>query len=84
MLCGKYAPISIRKSDKSYYIAYNMHWNEHLFELPILPKGKKWRVIVDTSELQLDFAKEEKDSLKKGISSYLVKPRTIVVFEELD
>ena len=24
------------------FIAYNMHWLEHTFALPALPKGKKW------------------------------------------
>lgn len=98
MFCGKYAPLSIRTSDKSYYLAYNMHWEEHKFELPVLPKNKKWKVILDTNELNLDFAdtvvkKEETVSAKgkrkktvtveEGIMEYMVKPRTVVVFEEV-
>lgn len=97
MLCGKYAPISIRRSDKSYYLAYNMHWEEHKFELPVLPKNKRWKVILDTSELNLDFAdtiekKEEQSNTKtkrkkavteEGIMEYLVRARTVVVFEEI-
>lgn len=97
MLYGKYAPLSVRTSDKSFYIAYNMHWEEHKFELPVLPKNKKWKVIVDTNELNLDFAdtivKEEQVETKKkqmktatkenGILEYVVKPRTVVVFEEV-
>lgn len=94
MLCGKYAPLSIRTSDKSYYLAYNMHWEEHKFELPVLPKNKKWRVIVDTNERNLDFADTSavaKSTDKKtgtpkkeaGIMDYVVKPRSVVVFEEI-
>lgn len=97
MLYGKYAPLSVRTSDKSFYLAYNMHWEKHKFELPVLPKNKKWKVIVDTNELNLDFAdtivKEEQAETKKkqkcpeakevGILEYVVKPRTVVVFEEL-
>lgn len=96
MLCGKFAPISIRKSDKSYYLAYNMHWEEHKFELPVLPKNKKWRVIEDTYRLQVADEKDNKDTKasaskgKKGkkedsdgILEYNVKPRTVVIFEEI-
>ncbi len=98
MLYGKYAPLSIRTSDKSFYLAYNMHWEEHKFELPVLPKNKTWKVILDTNELNLDFAdsvlkKQEQAKTKKekkkaqatevGILEYMVKPRTVVVFEEV-
>ena len=90
MLCGKYAPISIRRSDKSFYMAFNMHWEPHQFELPILPKGKKWRVIIDTYKWNMDFEKNEQQKGKKGISKetetlflqYMVNPRTVVIFEE--
>ena len=89
MLYGKYAPVSIRKSDKTYYIAYNMHWEEHTFSLPLLPKDKKWKVIIDTQEVDFEPVKKEskKNSKRKkdeGILEYVVKPRTIVVFEGLE
>lgn len=49
MYCGRYA-----KKGKSYddfiYIAYNMHWEEHSFALPKLPKQSKWYKIMDTNE----------------------------------
>lgn len=76
MLYGKYAPLSKRKSDKSYYIAYNMHWEHHEFKLPILPKERKWRVLQDTDN-------EKIETNVKEIDSYLVKARSIVVFEEI-
>lgn len=90
MLCGKYAPISIRRSDKSFYMAFNMHWEPHQFELPILPKGKKWRVIIDTYKWNMDFEKNEQQKGKKENSKetetlflqYMVNPRTVVIFEE--
>ncbi len=31
------------------YIAYNMHWLEHEFAIPALPKKKKWHVALDTA-----------------------------------
>ena len=97
MLYGKYAPVSIRKSDKSFYLAFNMHWEEHKFELPLLPKDRRWRVVIDTHELSLDFAQPEqqetnvgargkrkkKEKSNPGILEYIVRPRTVVVFEEV-
>ena len=32
------------------FITYNMHWLEHTFALPALPKGKKWYRVASTSE----------------------------------
>lgn len=81
MLYGKYAPISIRKSDRAFFIAYNMHWEEHIFDLPVLPKNKKWRVRIDTGEVESDFSKSEE---REAISEYTVKARSIVVFEEME
>lgn len=81
MLYGKYAPLSIRKSDKAFYLAFNMHWEEHSFALPVLPKDKKWKVILDTSEVDLKASETEE---KEGILKYMVKARTIVIFQEMD
>jgi glycogen operon protein len=49
MYCGKYAINEKGKEDDFIYIAYNMHWIEHEFALPNLPKDKKWKIMIDTS-----------------------------------
>lgn len=88
MLYGKYAAISNRKSDKSFYIAFNMHWEDHQFDLPILPKEKKWKVAIDTDRVNLHKkeikgkAKAEQDPITE-LNRYLVKARSVVVFEEM-
>ena len=46
MICGKYARLTRTSEDDSFYIAYNMHWENHTFALPKLPKGQKWAVLV--------------------------------------
>ncbi len=47
MLCGKHArEASIE--DNYIYVAFNMHWHPHNFELPQLPDGKQWHVFVNT------------------------------------
>lgn len=87
MLYGKYAVISKRKSDKSFYIAYNMHWDDHKFELPKLPKDKKWKVIMDTDRInrtKKDSKTKDKEDEILDLKSYLVKARSVVVFEEMD
>ena len=32
--------------DAFLYIAVNAHWEEHSFELPIIPEGMSWKVVV--------------------------------------
>lgn len=49
MLCGKYGKIDHKTDDNYFYFAYNMHWEEHEFDLPDLPQGMSWRVLIDTS-----------------------------------
>ena len=58
-----------------WFVAYNMHWEEHDFALPALPKGEKWYVIAGTEEI-LEYP-EELESFKK----VRVKARHIVVLE---
>ncbi len=45
MLCGEYAKES---EGKFYYVAINMHWEEHTFALPKLPKKMIWKRAVST------------------------------------
>ena len=44
MICGKYARLTRTSEDDSFYIAYNMHWENHTFALPKLAKGLVWSV----------------------------------------
>ncbi|WP_197274841.1 hypothetical protein [Halolactibacillus sp. JCM 19043] len=32
------------------YIAFNSHWDDHIIELPVLPKGYHWQKHVDTAK----------------------------------
>lgn len=50
MICGKYAKLTRTKEDDFFYIAYNMHWENHTFALPKLPKGLVWTVGFATCE----------------------------------
>lgn len=47
MLCGKHAKEGTVE-DNYIYVAMNMHWEAHEFELPGLPNGMQWHVFVNT------------------------------------
>jgi glycogen operon protein len=32
------------------YIAFNSHWEDHMVELPVLPKGYHWQKHIDTAK----------------------------------
>lgn len=44
--------------ENSVYVAYNLHQADHEFGLPILPKGKKWKMIFSTAEENDQFTPE--------------------------
>ena len=50
MICGKYARLTRTEEDNFFYIAYNMHWENHTFALPKLPKGLAWSVCMLTCD----------------------------------
>ena len=52
-----------------------MHWLEHTFALPALPKGKKWYRIASTAEGVM-----EKAVLLEDQKFAEIKERTIVIF----
>lgn len=50
MICGKYARLTKTREDDSFYLAYNMHWEDHTFALPKLSKGLKWKILLLTCD----------------------------------
>lgn len=50
MLSGFYAKVNRKDNDQSFYIAINMHWEKHQYDLPFLPNGMKWYVLLQTNE----------------------------------
>ena len=50
MICGKYVRVDRVNEDDFFYIAYNMHWEDHQLALPKLPKDRKWIVILETND----------------------------------
>ncbi len=50
MLCGKHAKGGTIK-DNFIYVAMNMHWEAHWFEIPGLPEGIKWHIFANTGAI---------------------------------
>ncbi len=49
MVDGNHVPEGSAPDDMI-YVAMNMHWEIHIFEVPALPDGMLWRVFVNTSD----------------------------------
>ena len=88
MLTGKYVAIAgkdygkdtskklIEEEDDTFYIAYNMHWEEHEFDLPKLLGEEVWEIIMDTGK------DVPKGTWLEGIyadRNYSLQPRSVVV-----
>lgn len=58
LLCGLYEKKETQP-DAFFYIAINMHWESHEFDLPKLPKGLEWELIVYTGEEPIEFKKQD-------------------------
>lgn len=65
------------KREKDLYIAYNMHWEDHTFALPSLPKGKHWRKIFTTT-VQEGFLESNGEVCQERKA--VIEARSIAVF----
>jgi len=79
MLNGQYAQTD-GVADDFIYVAMNMHWEMHGFELPQLPQGMEWRVFANTGvEAPNDIFEPGEEPLIDGQSEVLVGPRSIII-----
>lgn len=81
MLCGLYAGRDSKSQDNDFYIAYNMHWEAHTFDLPRLPKKKIWEKWIDTGEFGINTIEKNEKNKQEDVTTYLVMPRSIVLFQ---
>jgi len=79
MLCGRHAKGGTA-NDNSIYVAMNMHWEMHGFELPRLPANMSWHVFAntDTHPPQDIWTPGEEKKLGNQ-SEFLVGPRSVVI-----
>ncbi len=62
MLDGKHARGG-NEPDEMIYVAMNMHWQKHWFELPGLPEGMNWHVFANTGAYDASFTPGEEPRL---------------------
>ncbi len=62
------------------YIAWNFHWKEQSFALPLLPKQHSWVRVMDTS-LKESFPEEDGQENLGDARMFSVPPRTVVILE---
>ncbi len=48
MLAGNYVKLNRNENDRTFYLGFNMHWEKHGFDLPLLPLGRQWQLLYDT------------------------------------
>ena len=66
----------------NFYVAYNMHWEPHMFGLPHLPKGARWRVICSTADPDVeDIPADGTGETLKNQMMLAVPPRGIMILE---
>jgi len=76
LYCGKYM-----QEDEYIYIAYNLHWTDHAFAVPKLPKGYQWTPVADThvSEDIKNSGADISHINDKERGAITVKERSIVI-----
>lgn len=80
LYCGEYGKKADGTPDDNIYVAYNMHWEPHAFDLPNLPKGQKWYVSMNTDEAEVNGIYQDNEELLVGAKQFTVPDRSIVVF----
>jgi isoamylase len=79
MLCGRHARAGAEPDDYI-YVAMNMHWESHAFELPRLPAQLRWRVFANTSmPPPVDVYAPGKEVLLRDQRAFLIGPRSVVI-----
>ena len=81
MLCGLHAVLLPgQTADDHIYVAMNMHWEPHTFELPRLRDGRRWHLFADTYRLPPDDIHEPgQERLLRAQRNLPVGPRSVVI-----
>ncbi len=84
LYCGEYGRRDDGTSDDYFFVAYNMHWEPHEFDLPKLPRGMHWITCINTDDAENNgICPLECDEVDKReeLRRYMVPARSIVVFQ---
>ena len=84
LLCGMHAKGGT-VDDNSIYVAMNMHWDMHGFELPKLNHHMEWYVFANTdAEPPFDIWQPGKEVKLENQNEFLVGPRSVVILTGKD
>jgi len=79
LLCGLHAREGTEK-DNYIYVAMNMHWDTHVFELPQLPEGLQWHVFANTDmQPPGDISEVGSETRVEDESKFIVGSRSVVI-----
>ncbi|MDQ1318425.1 MAG: isoamylase [Candidatus Poribacteria bacterium] len=79
LLCGLHARGGTSKDDYV-YVAMNMHWEPHSFELPKPPESLSWHVFANTDKIPPeDIWEVGQEVMIENQSEFIVGPRSIVI-----
>lgn len=79
MLCGEHVPAG-KDPDDYIYVAMNMHWENHRFQLPRLPVGRQWHLFVDTSlPSPYEICEPGQERLLKDQKQVLSGARSVII-----
>ena len=79
MLYGQHIPDNI-EADEPIYVAMNMHWESHVFQLPRLSEGRRWRLFADTSlPSPHDINEPGQERLLPDQDHYLLGARCVII-----
>ncbi len=81
MLCGQHAVLlPTRRPDDYIYVALNMHWEPHTFEIPRLHDGRRWHLFADTYRPAPDDIHEPgQERPLRAQRNLPVGPRSVVI-----
>lgn len=81
MLCGMHAILLPgRAPDDHIYVAMNMHWEDQVFELPVLQDGRRWHLFTDTYyEPALGTCRPGEERPLSSQRSIAVRSRSVVI-----
>ncbi|MDX1993030.1 MAG: glycogen debranching protein GlgX [bacterium] len=79
MLDGNHA-VNGTVQDDMVYVAMNMHWETHTFEIPALPQGMYWRVFANTSSgAPHNICEPGTEPVIEDQQYFIVGPRSVVI-----
>lgn len=79
LYCGEYARYAAdEKPDEDIFVAYNIHWEEHEFDLPRPSRKKVWKRVIHTACGESPYVSAEPEALEEQ-KRLVIPPRSIVV-----